>query len=336
LKNRLESCSLVIGELKKKTRANRRAPQNRKQSLYFPPSMEPDSPPESPHSGAMSGQPYQFQSRAFSSSRQASAGPPIAEHDKRFTCDVADCSAGPYKRIGDLKRHNKKHGTQQVYDCSAVDCNRTGTRGFTRKDKLVDHMLAGHDEDEMFSCPKCGVKLSRDMFAMHDRMYHSTSALLGSYRTCPLPRCSFKVNVSSNSWIAKEKLTKLDMMQHHLLEKHDGKARAHYPNLMEQRGYDARTCEVVCPVCTSNRRFSGHKEFAEHFMQTHFHGPACEEHVNGSCSETCISRGPFWLLKQCTCVPVEVHQHRRTILRIWPGLGNYPVFEDIKCSKNSK
>lgn len=293
--------------------------------------MDPDSP-EYLESNHMSEELHRIQSHAFSLTSQASACPPSAELDKRFVCDVAGCSAGPYKRHAELKRHSKKHGTQQVYDCSAIDCNRTGKRGFTRKDKLVDHMLAGHDEDERFSCPQCGVKLSRDIFAVHTRRHPYMSGVLQSYRTCPLPRCSFKVKIPVKSYVYLDLagLAGLDRMQHHLLEKHDGKSRTRYTNLLVQRGYDACTCEVVCPACTSNGRFPDHEKFATHFMQTHFEGPACDLHADGSCSDNFSVICQLRRLIRCTSVPVDVRQHQRTILRIWPGFEVCPIWDDIK------
>jgi hypothetical protein len=260
----------------------------------------------------MLGLPYLVQSHHVSPIEQVSAssrpGP-----DKYFVCDVAGC-ARPFKRLPDLRRHSKKHGAQQKYDCLAVDCTRTGERGFVRRDKLVDHMLAGHDEHALFSCLACGIKLPRDIFAVHDQRLISINATLNSYRTCPL-RCSSKV--SAPTWYGTD-LKKMDRLQHHFLEKHNPKERRRYTNLLEQRGYDARTCEVVCPLCTSKCRFSGHVEFFKHFMQAHFPVTACGHHENVPCPERCWGQ--------------KVRQHRSTILRLWPGFAAYSVWEDIRCT----
>jgi hypothetical protein len=242
----------------------------------------------------MSGAPYWVQSHHFSHTEQVFANS-RTEHDKHFICDVAGC-ARPFKRRGDLRRHSKIHDAKQMYDCPAVDCGRTGERGFVRRDKLVDHMLAGHDEHALFSCLACEKKLSRDLLAVHEG-FHSDH-ILNCYRTCPL-RCSFKVNVPEAWSMAKSTATskKMDKLQHHFLGKHDLKERMQYTNLFEQRGYDARTCEVVCPLCTPKCRFPGHFEFFEHFMQAHFLGPTCNEHADRSCSEECPYRSLYWRLE---------------------------------------
>jgi hypothetical protein len=242
---------------------------------------------------------------------QATTGPPSAENHQHFVCEVEGCGAGPYKQRGSLTRHSKKHIAQQLYECPAIGCVRIGRSGFTRKDKLVDHMLAGHDEESPFKCSICGGNFPRDIFAVH---VNPSGPLywLSAYRTCPLPRCSHKVNVYPGSPGLHTNLKKL---QHHLGEKHDLNARIHYTNLLEQRGYDARTREVVCPVCPSRCRFPGHVEFATHFKQVHLGGNYSWKY--GS-------------------VPDEVRQVRHTILRIWPGfLIRLAVWEDIKCPLRS-
>jgi predicted nucleic acid-binding Zn ribbon protein len=117
--------------------------------------------------------------------------------EKPFNCEVQGCRAGPYKRRGDLNRHSCTHVLQRVYDCPAVDCSRTGHRGFDRRDKLLDHILARHDEDVLFSCNECGGKLTRDLLAVHSA--HSFKVHLGTrYRACPMLRC--RMSYLSPSW----------------------------------------------------------------------------------------------------------------------------------------
>jgi hypothetical protein len=305
-------------------------------NLYSP-TMNHDSSPNDRQSEPIPRQPYLVQFQHVSSAAQVSASS-RPEPDKHFVCDVPGCRARSFKRRGDLRRHSKKHNTQHVYDCSAVDCNRTGKRGFTRKDKMVDHMLAGHDEDAIFSCLVCGVKLPRDIFAVHDRRRYVINGALNFYRTCPL-RCSFKVRVPKIWTIAgglTVMLKRMDTLQYHLLEKHDLRERRNYTNLLEQKGYDARTCEAICPICTPKCKFSDHEEFKEHFVQTHFLGPACSEHDSDkSCPIQCHGRDQRSRLTNCTSVPDEVRQHRCTILRLWPMFGNHPVWEDIMCPGTS-
>lgn len=244
----------------------------------------------------------------------------------RFPCNAEGCLSRPFKRRGDLIRHSRKHGPHQTHDCPAFHCNRTGQRGFTRKDKLVDHMLAGHDEDSLFTCPECKIHLSRDLIAIHFR-YRTTLGLLQDYRTCPMPRCSFKVH----HWHWEQK--SMDKIQNHVLEKHDLKSRLNFTNLLEQRGYDARSCEVICPVYPSRCQFSDHTKFSEHFMQTHFHGPVCSEHADGSCAVSCYGRRLLSKLSMCTPVPDEHIRHRRTILRICPDFELSPAWNDMRCPR---
>jgi hypothetical protein len=278
----------------------------------------------------MSGKPYSVQSHHFTRTEQLFVSS-TAEPGKHFVCDVADCRAKPFKRRGDLRRHSKKHNAQHVYGCYAVHCDRTGKKGFVRRDKLVDHMLAGHDEHGLFSCLVCETELPRDLFAVHDQEILSLSDTLNSYRTCPL-RCSFKVKVPQwSSWSGVE-LKKIDELQHHLLKKHDLEERRHNTNLLEQRGYDSRTCDIICPLCPSALRLPGHVEFSKHFMQAHFLGPSCGEHDSDrSCSEECSYRTLNWRLKKWISVPDHVRQHRCAILRVWPIFRHCSVWEYIKC-----
>jgi hypothetical protein len=91
---------------------------------------------------------------------------------------------------------------------------------------------------------------------------------------------------------------------------------------------------VACPICPAIDCFLTHKDFYEHFMQVHFHGPVCGEWGHGrpgkSCRQNCYGRHRRERLSQCTMIPDEVKQHRRTILRVWPAFASYPVWNDIK------
>jgi len=238
-----------------------------------------------------------------------------------FDCDTPGCRAKPFKRRGDLTRHMRTHVTEKRLDCSAVDCKRRGVNGFTRKDKLKDHILDGHDDDSLFQCSRCEMQLDRDIWSIH---HWRPNVHYSAHRSCPLPRCSYKLYVHA---IFPERL---DRMQQHLLEKHDSHGRTYFANLLKQRGYDAQSCEVICPVCPSACRFSGHLEFYNHFFETHFHGPVCVQHKDGYCKQYCFYRHGHWRLRDCTSVPDSVRQHRRAILRVWPAFEYYPVWEDIR------
>jgi hypothetical protein len=140
-----------------------------------------------------------------------------------------------------------------------------------------------------------------------------------------MPRCSFKVYLGRS--------VDHDKLRDHLLQKHDTRSRIAFANLLEQKSYDALTCDVVCPVCPSSPRFSKHNEFYDHFVQTHARVPVCAEHEDGSSPLKCHARKLDWRLGSYTSVFVEIHQHRRAILRVCSGFKYYPVWEDIECRR---
>jgi hypothetical protein len=258
---------------------------------------------------------------------EASLATSVHSHPPGHKCDVPGCKSGLFKRRGDLTRHKHSHSPQQLRDCLVPNCDRSGTKGFVRKDKLTDHMLAGHDEDTLFPCPMCGLYFTRDLISMHlDRSYSGAYYTLASYRTCPMPRCSFKVNSEYD-----HNFKRMSKLQQHLIDKHDPKARNTFIGLLKSRGYDARSAQLFCPVCPFASGYTKTDDFVEHLMQAHFHGPACAHHGGGSCLTGCYvqrvrHRLPVWI-----SIPDEVLQHRRTILRIWPGFQYYPIWADIKC-----
>jgi hypothetical protein len=244
----------------------------------------------------------------------------------QHVCEIDGC-AQSYRRRGDLTRHKRKHGSQQeTFDCRALHCDRVGKKGFLRRDKLNDHMLAGHDEDTSVTCGYCGKNIPRDLVSLHGpSMYRG---IIGAYRTCPVPRCSFKVHI--HDFRSDAQFVRMDRLQNHLLEKHDLNHRLTFLNLLKQRGYDAGSCNTVCPICPTNPQFDSHGEFAQHFMQTHFDGPACLDHKERSCRLNCWGRKSRQWPMNCISVPIEVHRHRRTILRIFPDFRNYLVWEDVR------
>lgn len=69
--------------------------------------------------------------------------------------DQANMTTGPplicafcnksFKVKGDLTRHSKTHTQPALYHCLVMTCPRANRReAFHRKDKLVDHLVAGH------------------------------------------------------------------------------------------------------------------------------------------------------------------------------------------------
>ena len=67
--------------------------------------------------------------------------PPTASTQGEFTC--SRCGKA-FKRKGDLTRHRKSHSLTKFY-CVYASCPRhVYTKGFHRKDKLVDHLELSH------------------------------------------------------------------------------------------------------------------------------------------------------------------------------------------------
>lgn len=231
-------------------------------------------------------------------------------------CDAPGCSKR-FKRRGDLKRHKLSHASEQIHSCSVPNCSRIRPKGFARKDKLIDHMLAGHDEDTLFACPDCSATLTRDLASKHKL------SKLRNFRTCPMPRCSFKLVCLANDDV--------DALQQHLQQKHGPRARNASSDLLKRRGYDAPTAQVLCPACPLPVLFSRTKDFQEHFFKAHYHGPACARHHDTSCHVYCGGRTVFERLIVRDRIADEVRQHRRAIMRIWPAFQWSRVWEDIEC-----
>jgi hypothetical protein len=258
-------------------------------------------------------------------------------HEPSFTCDSQGCELKTFSSKGDLNRHRRSHDTKIWYACAAKDCSRKGKKGFYRKDKCLDHIIAAHDNDTLFVCPdnhfssgkKCGgVLLTRDIFALHEiRSFH----ILNAYRDCPLPKCPYRIYLG-------RKGKSLDAFQAHLISHHDAKGRENFAGCIRERGYDAATGEIICPVCPGDARFADHSSFYHHFFAAHFHGPATGISASDNIStfssqyynyeQERLLRNAF---ESCTFVPVEVRQCRRTILSLWPIFKFYPVWEDIEC-----
>ncbi|KAF1348602.1 hypothetical protein BDV97DRAFT_369873 [Delphinella strobiligena] len=74
-------------------------------------------------------------------------------HDK-FLCKVPGCKSKGFLRKRDLTKHNKKHTQEDVYDCPAMGCSRTGDRANCLRDKFIDHLRRRHlRSDTTWSCP---------------------------------------------------------------------------------------------------------------------------------------------------------------------------------------
>ncbi|KAH6612078.1 hypothetical protein C7974DRAFT_406973 [Boeremia exigua] len=236
-----------------------------------------------------------------------------------WTCDADGCSTRTFKRRTELLRHQKKHDTTREFTCAALHCRRTGKNGFTRKDKLIDHMLAGHDEDTIFSCPSsgCTAGLTRDLLTLHTQQ-DTPATKLGLYRVCPMPRCSFRIH----AWRKP-----LDELRSHIIEEHHQKGRKTYAGVLKSRGYEPVAVDVVCPLCMHPSQ--SHEDFQVHLVTAHgnMSPKALEEmgSINGNL------QAPDLAVQQMMSADPLIQEERRAILSLWPQFESFPVWDDMKC-----
>jgi hypothetical protein len=236
-----------------------------------------------------------------------------------WTCSVDGCSSPTFKRRTELLRHQQKHDASREFPCAALHCRRTGRYGFFRKDKLIDHMLAGHDEEDLFACPSpgCAVGLTRDMLTLH--VHQDTPATrLGLYRVCPMPRCSFRIH----AWRKP-----LDELRSRVIEQHHQEGREAYAGLLKSRGYEPVAVDIVCPLCTNASQ--SHEGFQVHLLRAHG-GVSLDELyslglINGNL------QAPSLVVQQTLSANPLIQQERRAILSLWPQFECFPVWDDLKC-----
>ncbi|OAL53468.1 hypothetical protein IQ07DRAFT_361519 [Pyrenochaeta sp. DS3sAY3a] len=246
---------------------------------------------------------------------------------KSFCCDHPGCKSKPFKLRADFARHRRIHNPNKEYSCPAQGCKRYGVRGFSRKDKLVDHILAGHDDDTIFSCPKerCSAQLTRLLFSIHDGAILSPEhfANLKYYRTCPMPRCGFKIHFTR-----EYERDRLDGLQEHIRNSHDMKGRKNYANTLQERGYDYKSGDITCPLCPVGSFFSNHLAFELHFIDSHT--------VSSDKSEWCRCDSMPAGLRCSSCLrrlalADSAPQHRETLLSLIPRIESHQMFDDIEC-----
>jgi hypothetical protein len=246
-----------------------------------------------------------------------------SKNNPTFICNVEGCRAKPFGRDAELQRHQKqKHNTlPPQYPCTAIDCNRTGSRAFHRVDKRNDHILAGHDAETLFECPQIGCSrvLTRDLMALHSSVFISNEN-----RKCAMPRCSFRVHVG---W--SDVPMKMNTLLVHLQKKHDTKGRMNYVALLSERGYDARTGTILCPICPpESTHFAEHLAFYRHLVTGH---------SRGSQSDTLQCLNDSWIISLglwslgARDISADVHQHRQVLLSLFPNFEMVVhVWDDIK------
>lgn len=271
-----------------------------------------------------------------------SATPEPTLDEPRFICDFEGCKSKPFKRGGDLNRHQLGHSSQSLWSCPAEDCSRTGNNGFTRLDKLKDHIIAGHKRETHFICPSegehcrvAGQTLPRDLIAVHisSHVSYMDNRVMGilrkttKFRDCPLLRCPFRIDVKREGT--------LDSLQRHFITEHSSRARVDNSILIGSRGYDAATGNVVCPICAYHFQYPGHLAFYRHLIDNHLDGLGLPE-------EAKININPYhsWVdyaacmveiaLNASTQVGEGIREHQRTILNLWPLFEAHPVFDEIR------
>lgn len=243
-----------------------------------------------------------------------------------FVCNFEGCLDKQFGRKAELRRHQRdKHGpVPPRFPCTAVGCNRVGPRAFHRTDKLYDHVLKGHDASTLFKCPRaaCTKLLTRDLMSLHpggEKLIHNR------IRKCPLPKCSFLV-----SYFGRH--SQMDDMRVHLQEKHDVKGRMNYANLLSERGYDARTAAIFCPICPpQSAHFLEHASFRLHFLTAH-----CR--LANDIDPKGISYGVWAFKWEWECPSIRsrvfggegVRQHRNVLLSLMPFIAAIDIWEDIE------
>lgn len=236
-----------------------------------------------------------------------------------WVCNVDGCGSVTFGRRTELLRHQKKHFTGREFSCVAEHCRRTGQYGFTRKDKLIDHMLAGHHDDELFACPNsgCARSLPRSLLLIHTQQ-DIPATKLGLYRVCPMPKCSFRIHAWRKS---------LDELQAHIIEQHNQEGRKRYAGTLKDRGYEPMAVNIIRPVCLHASR--SHEGFQVHLLTDHGHISPLELDAMGSINGN-MQPPSLAVLKRLSAIPL-VRQERRVILSLWPQFEACPVWDDVKC-----
>lgn len=223
----------------------------------------------------------------------------------QFTCDFRGCTRS-FASKGNLVRHQKLHGGERKFPCPAQECRYS----FTRKDKLIDHLRAGHEEETLFLCtrPNCRALLTRDVLPLHG----FELGQMVNYRQCPLPKCSFRVPASS-----------CGKLQQHLLDDHTLQGRKLSASVLASKGYHYESADIICPMCADASTFKTHEEFRVHALVNH-----CPYHARPT--EEKLRADPLRYYSGFTDTPDELRKHRRTVLGLLFCFELHPVWEDIK------
>ena len=273
-------------------------------------------------------------------------------------CNFPGCrSKRTFKRNYELQRHMKMHERRETFDCPAVNCKYRGPKAFYRPDKLKAHVNAAHDEHTMFACPVAGclsarTAVSRDILALHIRNHdHGACKPYWDHfkalencdknRPCPVAECSQKLD--------------LDSLQEHIMQHNEEERNASHIGITIT-GFDPSTAFVICPFPECQIRLPQLMAFQDHIIEhtlvdlNHFRAWRDQLPPWG------VDDSPPWQGWEVTAMnpqmvhlqskpstylkstndhlkllkPVqELYPYREQILRLYPGFGTHPVFQDI-------
>lgn len=171
-------------------------------------------------------------------------------HVNPLVCTEPQCVyTKPFSSNYDLKRHNSTiHGTALNHTCPVESCD-AHTTGFSRKDKLLNHMREQHDN---LKCPynHCFATVLDTQQEQHLQQFH------GSFE-CALGACA--TGPASG-------FLKIDFQRH--LRKHHNLTYDPAENLArrvdEIEDHTARPCHIVrlrawqdCPMCSTRSSAEG-------------------------------------------------------------------------------
>jgi hypothetical protein len=248
----------------------------------------------------------------------------------RFLCSTPGCQKS-YKRRAEWSRHSLTHSAVREFKCLEHSCRMA----FTRRDKLVDHMRAGHDADALFTClkPGCEASLTIDILPLHVQDF----SYMQKHRKCPMPRCKFSITDAGSK--------SLDNLQVHLREVHDTRGRKKFADVLAARGYHFEHAEILCPLCPDCTLFEHHEDFYKHFVVDHrpdVSEPFVDVVVSFEKGQRqtrkifpSLHRGygngsALRALRECKLVTDEVQVHCRTILSLWPDFEDHAVWGSSK------
>lgn len=193
-------------------------------------------------------------------------------------CDQPDCKyKGTFKRGADLLRHERLkhgHGETRMYPCPAEDCRRR-LNGFTREDKLRDHIRAAHRGDSLFECLERGCErsqLTMSELQIHIKRHEGLSVPSKAlYHTrlvrCPIEGCLWS-RFTKERWSRYAQIDLDSIVKHLKLMHQSGELLGFAPSL-RSCGIDANTLQPCCPICGFGFGYNTYSDKAEHLLAKH-------------------------------------------------------------------